>query len=143
MGFAEDVYIETTPPGIIETRGLSPPVVHQGQRYFAGRLVVFTRAAAATSLDINRTVATIVHEFTHAFGYPHKCGYYAWPQPPAESCAMNYFLSWLYVIGSRRLDRFKLGEKSPNLCAKHLAGVREVHLEDNPVMWTWEEKNGG
>lgn len=143
MGFPENVHIETTPPGVVETRGLSPSVLHGGEKYFAGRLVVFTRAGEATSLDADRTVATIVHEFTHAFGYPHKCGYYAWPQPPAQSCSMNYFLSWLYVIGSRRLDRFNLGEKSPHLCAKHLAGVREVHLEDNPAMWTWEEKNGG
>jgi hypothetical protein len=143
MGFGEDIYIETRPPGSVETTGLSPPVVHLGNEYFAGRLVVFTRAFAATTLNEDGAVATIVHEFTHAFGYPHKCGFYAWPQPPGETCTMNYFLTWLYGIGSRRLDRFKFGNKSAHLCAKHLAGVREVHLEDNPAIWSWKEESGG
>jgi hypothetical protein len=50
---------------------------------------------------------------------------------------MNYFLTWLYTIATRKLQRFEFGTSGPHLCAKHLAGVREVHLEDNPAIWKW------
>jgi hypothetical protein len=137
MGFGEEVFIRAEPPGSVETTGLSPSARYAGKEYFAGRLLIFTRAFAATSLNEDRTVRTIVHEFTHAFGYPHKCGYYGWPRPPSFSCAMNYFLTWLYTIATRKLQRFEFGTSGPHLCAKHLAGVREVHLEDNPAIWKW------
>jgi hypothetical protein len=116
---------------------LSPSARYAGKEYFAGRLLIFTRAFAATSLDEDDAVSTIVHEFTHAFGYPHKCGYYGWPMPPSFSCAMNYFSTWLYKIGTRKLQPFVFGTLGAHLCAKHLAGVREVHLEDNPAIWKW------
>ncbi len=58
-----------------------------------------------------------MHEFTHAFGYPHKCGYYGWPQPPEFSCAMNYFLTWLYDVGD-----------------KEAAAVRDRYLQRAPVL---------
>ena len=131
------------PPGTSETTGLSPSASHNGKEYFAGRLVIFTRAFDAATLDENETIATIVHEFTPAFGYPHKCGYYGWPKPPSFSCAMNYNITWLYVVGTRRLRRFMYGTEAPYLCSKHLAGVREVHLEDNPAIWTWKGKGNG
>lgn len=137
MGFPEEVFIQAQAPGATETTGLSPSAVSGGQEYFAGRLLIFTRAFGATSLDEDEAVSTIVHEFTHAFGYPHKCGYYGWPQPPSFSCSMNYFLTWIYDIGTRNLHRFEFGTEGPNLCSKHLAGVREVHLEENPAMWRW------
>jgi hypothetical protein len=137
MGFDEQVFIHAVPPGSVETAGLSPSARYEGREYFAGRLLVFTRAFAATSLDEEKAVRVIVHEFTHAFGYPHKCGYYGWPQPPSYTCAMNYFLTWLYEIGTRKLQRFVYGDPGGNLCSKHLSGVREVHLEDNPAIWTW------
>jgi hypothetical protein len=143
MGFAKEVVIQARPPGTSETTGLSPWATHNGKKYFAGRLVIFTRAFDATTLDENETIATIVHEFTHAFGYPHKCGYYGWPKPPSFSCAMNYNITWLYVVGTRRLHRFMYGTGAPHLCSKHLAGVREVHLEDNPAIWTWKDKGSG
>jgi hypothetical protein len=137
MGFAENVYIEAERPGAFETSGLSPSAVSGGKEYFAGRLLIFTKAFDATSLDEDDALSTIVHEFTHAFGYPHKCGYYGWPQPPKFSCSMNYYSTWLYRIGTRQLQRFKPGESGAHLCSKHLAGVREVHLEDNPAIWSW------
>ena len=137
MKFPEEVFIEGRPPGSVETTGLSPGVTFGGREYFAGRLLVFTRAFAATSLNEDKAVSTIVHEFTHAFGYPHKCGYFGWPQPPHFSCAMNYFLTWIYDIGTRDLQRFVFGDSSAHLCSKHLAGVREVNLEDNPAIWRW------
>jgi hypothetical protein len=135
--YPEDVFIVGRPPGATETSGISPPATHAGNEYFAGRLVVFTRAGGATDLDEDEALATVVHEFTHAFGYPHKCGFYGWPQPPATSCSMNYFQSWLYAVGTRVPQRFTPGKVAPDLCSKHLAGVREVHIEDNPAMWKW------
>jgi len=137
MGFSEEVFIEAEPPGSTETTGLSPGARFAGREYFAGRLLIFTRAFEASSLDADDAVGTIVHEFTHAFGYPHKCGYYGWPQPPEFSCSMNYFLTWLYQVGTRNLQRFVLGTSSAHLCSKHLSGVREVNLEDNPAIWSW------
>lgn len=130
-------FIQAQAPGATETTGLSPSAVSGGQEYFAGRLLIFTRAFGATSLDDDEAVSTIVHEFTHAFGCPHKCGYYGWPQPPSFSCSMNYFLTWIYDIGTRNLHRFEFGTEGPHLCSKHVAGVREVHLEENPAMWRW------
>jgi hypothetical protein len=137
MGFGEEVFIRARPPGSVETTGLSPSARYAGKEYFAGRLLIFTRAFDATSLDEDDAVSTIVHEFTHAFGYPHKCGYYGWPRPPSFSCSMNYFSTWLYKIGTRKLQPFVFGTSGAHLCAKHLAGVREVHLEDNPAIWKW------
>jgi OmpA family len=137
MGFADEVFIRAAPPGTTETTGLSPSAVFAGKEYFAGRLLIFTRAFDAASLDADDAVGTIVHEFTHAFGYPHKCGYFGWPQPPEFSCSMNYFLTWLYKIGTRELQRFFFGKSGARLCSKHLAGVREVNLEDNPAIWKW------
>ncbi|HXJ21347.1 MAG TPA: OmpA family protein [Polyangia bacterium] len=137
MGFADEVFIKAAPPGTTETTGLSPSARFAGQEYFAGRLLIFTRAFEATSLDADDVVSTIVHEFTHAFGYPHKCGYYGWPQPPEFSCSMNYFLTWIYKVGTRELQRFFFGTSGGHLCSKHLSGVREVNLEDNPAIWKW------
>ncbi|HEX6240209.1 MAG TPA: OmpA family protein [Polyangiales bacterium] len=137
FGFPEEVYIRGRPPGGVETSGLSPSAIHRSKEYFAGRLLIFTRAFGATSLDEDDAVGTIVHEFTHAFSYPHKCGFYSFQMPAKFSCSMNYFSTWLYASGTRNVQRFVFGESGAHLCAKHLAGVREVHLEDNPAMWKW------
>ena len=60
-----------------------------------------------------------------------------WPTTASFSCSMNYFLTWLYEIGTRKLQRFVFGdvERAPVLEAP--LGVREVHLEDNPAIWKW------
>jgi len=137
LGFQEKVFIRVNPAGNVELGGLSPGVWRAGREYFAGRTLVFTRIHGRTSLNTEQAVGVIVHELTHAFGFPHQCGFYAWPDPPTYSCAMNYFTTWLYAAGTRHLQRFELGIWGGHLCPKHLAGVREVHLEDNPAMWTW------
>jgi len=138
LGFGEEVFIRVKPAGNVEYGGLSPGVLRRGREYFAGRTLVFTRIHGRTSLHTDEALGVIVHEFTHAFGFPHECGFYAWPQPPTYSCAMNTFTNWLYAIGTRELERFQFGTWAAHLCSKHLAGVREVHLEDNPVMWRWK-----
>jgi len=137
LGFGEDVFVQVMPGGNVELGGRSPGVFRAGREYFAGRLLVFTRVHGRTALQVDQVLGVIVHELTHAFGLPHECGFYAWPQPPTASCAMNMFVNWLYAIGTRELQRFEFGSWGGHLCAKHLAGVREVHLEDNPAIWRW------
>lgn len=120
--------------------GKSPLVRVGRRRYFAGRTIVFTHHPTFRDGDADArswALKTIVHEFTHAFGLPHKCGQYDWRGPASTSCAMNYGGMWLYVPGTRELQRFVHGEVGPDLCARHLRAIREVHLEDNPALWKW------
>jgi outer membrane protein OmpA-like peptidoglycan-associated protein len=90
-----------------------------------------------------QAINTIVHEFGHAFGFPHKCGYFTFENPAAFSCCMNYFQSWLYTLDTqndaakRQVMRFNEGKEGKHFCAQHTHGMRRAHLEDNPVMWTW------
>ncbi|HWB78249.1 MAG TPA: hypothetical protein VG755_24960, partial [Nannocystaceae bacterium] len=140
MGFPVDVEVEVFTKGGFETAGISPPNTKGGQEYFAGRTIVFTKHPAFMRTGtFNREMAltTIVHELGHAFGFPHKCGYNSWEDPPTTSCAMNYTISWLYKPGTRTLQRFFTGTEGKHMCARHVHGIRMVHVEDNPAMWTW------
>jgi hypothetical protein len=86
-----------------------------------------------------------VHELVHAFGFPHKCGYFTWRparqdsegQDAFESCCMNYALNWHYTLATqfttRVLDR-KTTPISADLCALHIDGLRKLHLEDNQYL---------
>jgi hypothetical protein len=84
----------------------------------------------------------IAHEFGHAFGFPHKCGYHTWDTADELSCCMNYFHTWIYQDPDHPengVTRFKTGKgRSLNFCGKHLDGVRKVHLEKNPALWKWK-----
>jgi hypothetical protein len=140
LGFAEDVEVEVYSKGGYETAGISPSNTHAGKEYFAGRTIVFTKHPTYTrsgSFDTAKALSVIVHEIGHAFGFPHKCGYYTWEDPPSRSCAMNYSITWLYTPGTRTVQRFTPGTQGQHMCARHLHGIRRVHLEDNPAMWTW------
>lgn len=86
-------------------------------------------------VNTDKLLTFITHEFTHAFGFPHKCGYYSYEKPATKSCSMNYFHNWLYKIGTKTVQRFDPGIAGPHLCALHLDGLRKVHMEDNPAMW--------
>jgi hypothetical protein len=85
---------------------------------------------------------TITHEFGHAFGFPHKCGYFTFENAPLKSCTMNYFHTWPYKLGTQRdpaareVERF-WKDQGEHFCARHTRGMRRVRLEENPVMWTW------
>jgi hypothetical protein len=87
--------------------------------------------------DADALLATIVHELGHAFGFPHKCGYRSFESAATLSCALNYSETWLYAAGTRNIERFVTGARSSQFCARHLSGIRKVHLEDNPALWTW------
>jgi len=140
MGFPEDVDVEVFTKGGFETAGISPVNVHKGKDHFAGRTIIFSKHPAFSktgSFDDSIALSVMVHELGHAFGFPHKCGYNSWEDPPVRSCAMNYRITWMYKPGTREVLRFENGIEGQHMCARHLHGVRMVHLEDNPAMWTW------
>lgn len=140
LGFPETVQVKVYTKGGYETGGISPSNTHRGTEYFAGRTIIFTGHPGYSDngvLKRDKVLGTLVHEFGHAFGFPHKCGYYTWEDPPAKSCSMNYFNTWLYTPGTRNLQRFVTGDRGAHFCARHLHGIRRVHLEDNPSLWRW------
>jgi hypothetical protein len=141
LGFPTTVEVEIVGGRGGETGGVSPENHHRGKGYFAGRTIIFTKHPSYNNDDgtpkLDELLHTITHEIGHAFGFPHKCGYPSWQDPPTRACCMNYFHSWLYTPGTRTLQRFVTGEESAHFCARHLHGIRRVHLEDNPAMWRW------
>ncbi len=141
LGFPDDIEIEVIAGRGGETGGVSPTNTVAGREYFAGRTIIFTKHPSYNDKDGKPLTAdllsTITHELGHAFGFPHKCGYYTWQDPPSFSCCMNYFNTWLYEPGTRNLRRFDTGTEGKHFCARHLHGIRRVHLEDNPSLWTW------
>jgi hypothetical protein len=88
-------------------------------------------------------VQTFTHELGHAFGFPHKCGYYTFENPAALKCTMNYFHNWPFKLGThldpnaREVERFSDAGDGNHFCAHHTRGIRLAQLERNPVMWKW------
>ncbi|HET6584285.1 MAG TPA: peptidoglycan-binding protein, partial [Nannocystaceae bacterium] len=139
LGFPAEVEVEVLSRGA-ETAGISPDNAKGGKSYFAGRTIVFTKHPKfneSGSFDTTFALTVITHEIGHAYGFPHKCGYNTWEDPPTTSCTMNYSVTWLYEPGTRDVQRFFPGTMGQHMCARHLHGIRMVHLEDNPAMWTW------
>jgi hypothetical protein len=131
---------------IVETiggiSGISPSLEVGGVNYFAGRTVVFTyhpRYSRSTSSGTlaprsdfdDRILGTVVHEFIHAFGMPHKCGYWDYRTPRQKSCVMNYSNTALINPGTGQVQRGTEGQNGPRLCGRHLMEVRRVHVEGN------------
>lgn len=195
LGFRDSVDVQVMSPGSIATGGVSPFIKHKGKKHFAGRTIIYTHHRKMINNDADARLlmkTVIVHEFGHAFGFPHKCGYYTWQDPAEYSCAMNYTRTWLYhpetgtmhtmrdgetlksvaqdnklesgdiiynnprnaalrrkrtspldvqagdqvwIPTPRTLQRFEVGRIGFEFCARHLDGMRKVHLEDNPAMW--------
>ena len=135
LGLTGTLEVALLRPGSWVTNGISPG---RGG-HFAGRTILFTHAAPATAtLDADPSfLRTIVHEFGHAFGMPHRCSHATWEDPPDHSCTMNYSTNWLFEPGTTTLQPFNIGQRGRHFCARHVRAIREVHLEDNPEMWTW------
>ena len=88
-------------------------------------------------------IQVFTHELGHAFGFPHKCGYYTFEKPADPKCTMNYFHNWTYKLGThlnpaaREVERFRPDDPGNHFCAHHTRGIRRSQLERNPVMWKW------
>lgn len=137
LGFSSSPSVKVKTRGATFTIGISPPlkkkVGSKTKKIFAGRTIIFTRKGSK-----KRMLEVIVHEFGHAFGFPHKCGYYAARNESKQSCTMNYFNTWVFAEGTMSIEkRFFTGKSSNRLCARHINGIRRVHLEDNVALWTW------
>jgi hypothetical protein len=119
--------------------GISPAIeLHPGQRYFAGRTVVFTEGSSPDG-----DMEFIVHELVHGFGLPHKCGCYGFTPGFATaggvarpSCLMNYGGHAMIVDRGRRLA--DAPRPPPNggglLCGKHIRELRRTVLSHNPAL---------
>ena len=121
-------------PGATIVSGESPRLKnasHPDEKYFAGRTIVFTEAITGDKFN-EEIVSTVVHEFVHAFGMPHKCGYWDWRAGNSKrrSCCMNYFNTWV-ADGSHHLIPGTMGKVGADVCGRHLMEVRRVHLEKN------------
>ncbi len=144
-----------------ETSGQSPPARNAaGEKFFAGKTIIFTHHPRYMFKDSTGTptekanfasdaLTTIVHEFAHAFGMPHKCGFWdhqADRKAPASggvlryqedrACSMNYFNHWCLMPGSvtalEPLSNRTMSRKGGLfLCGRHVMEIRRVHLEDN------------
>ena len=135
--------VEIDPPGAVFVTGISPSVpsaVTGVGSFFAGRTVLFTHTGKfstpgpppAPRGDFNsRVLSTVVHEFLHAFGMPHKCGFWDWRTPRLKSCCMNYFDTWL-LDPAQNLVPGTVRKNGNDMCGRHLMEVRRVHLDKNP-----------
>lgn len=137
LDFASKPQVKIRSRGATFTIGISPmlskKVGAKTERFFAGRTIIFTAKGSKAGM-----LHTIVHEFGHAFGFPHKCGHYAARNEGRQSCAMNYFNTWVFAEGTTTIEkRFDTAKKSNRFCARHINGIRRVHLEDNVALWTW------
>jgi hypothetical protein len=134
--------VEIFPPGAVFVTGISPSVPNASTghgRFFAGRTVLFTHTRKFSTTGTppaphadfnNRVLSTVVHEFLHAFGMPHKCGNWSWRAPRQKSCCMNYFDTWL-LDAAHNLIPGTVRQQGDDMCGRHLMEVRRVHLDRN------------
>lgn len=125
-------------PGAFYVAGISPSLVKGGVSYFAGRTVLFSHhrkyrdeKTGLPNPTFNADAeAVIAHELIHAFGMPHKCGYWDYKTPRRHTCCMNYRPNWM-LTATRDLSPGTSGKVGNEMCGRHLTEVRKVHLEDN------------
>ncbi|HKA91973.1 MAG TPA: hypothetical protein VKE22_30125 [Haliangiales bacterium] len=119
-------------------KGGKPKVKKGDPKYFAGRTVVFTqhqvyfdrKTKKVTSNYRPSVTRVLVHELVHAFGMPHKCGYFDCRTPRTETCVMNYGWPWM-VDAKRQLIPKTNGKTGLQLCGRHLKEVRRTQLHKN------------
>jgi hypothetical protein len=124
--------------GAIYTVGMSPTLDLGDARYFAGRTILFTRHRAWWEAERERprrgyeqgALHTAVHELVHAFGMPHKCGYFDYRTPRKKTCCMNYRPNWM-IDTEQQLIPGTSGRTGNDMCGRHLKEVRRVRLKDN------------
>jgi hypothetical protein len=107
-----------------------PNLIHPGDQ-----LWIPTRRPRA---DFTEKVSiSVVHELVHAFGMPHKCGYWNYRTPRGRdrglTCCMNYTFHWM-IDNRDQLVPDTQGMRGPEMCGRHLKEIRRVHLEDNPAL---------
>ncbi|WP_437281772.1 hypothetical protein WME90_14835 [Sorangium sp. So ce375] len=137
-GIPESVEADVQGPGGAYVVGMSPTIDIGPARYFAGRTILFThhrawwdpeRALPRRGYE-QGTLHTIVHELTHAFGMPHKCGYFDYRSPRQTTCCMNYRSHWM-VDADQQLIPGTDGKVGNDLCGRHVKETRRVRLENN------------
>ncbi|WP_437900066.1 hypothetical protein [Sorangium sp. So ce124] len=124
--------------GAAYVAGMSPTIDVGPARYFAGRTILFTHHRAWWDPEAAQprrgyeqgTLHTIVHELTHAFGMPHKCGYFDYRTPRRTTCCMNYGSHWM-VDADQQLIPGTDGRVGNDLCGRHVKETRRVRLENN------------
>jgi hypothetical protein len=106
--------------------------------YFAGRTCMFTHhreyldatTGGPTDGFADYFVTVVGHELIHAFGMPHKCGYFDFRAPRNQTCCMNYGSSWM--IDERHELRHGTGGRcGKDVCGRHLEEIRAVRLHEN------------
>jgi hypothetical protein len=122
--------------------GVSPTVTAAGQGRFAGRTMIFTHHGAYAETNVEgqlvpranfeaEALVTIVHELTHAFGMPHKCGFWNWKTPREKTCSLNYSNHGM-LLPNGLLDRSSAKKVGASLCGRHFKQLRFVKLANNP-----------
>lgn len=138
-GMPNRVHAKVFAPGAFYTDGISPTRTVGGKDYFAGQTIIFTHHGAYKDPITNGPVPsfnteiaqTIAHELTHAFGMPHKCGYWDYRTPREHTCCMNYGPNWMLDPATGNLAPGSSGKVSKRLCGRHIKELRRTHLEDN------------
>jgi hypothetical protein len=137
-GIPERVQAEVQSAGAFYTAGMSPTIDLGEDRYFAGRTILFThhgawwdavRGQARPGYEAG-ILHAIVHELVHAFGMPHKCGYFDFRAPRRMTCCMNYGPNWM-INAAFQVVSGTAGRVGNDMCGRHLKEIRRVHLEDN------------
>ncbi|MGK3994728.1 hypothetical protein [Sorangium sp. So ce1024] len=137
-GIPTRVEADVRGPGAAYAAGMSPTIDIGPARYFAGRTILFTHHQAWWDPELaqprpgyeERTLHTLVHELTHAFGMPHKCGFFDYRAPRRTTCCMNYRTHWM-IDADEQLIPGTAGRVGSDLCGRHVKETRRVRLEDN------------
>ena len=111
--------------------GTSPNVRRGGVDFFAGRTVVFTQVYHGSAAPNDAMCRAIVHELTHAFGMPHKCGWWDYQTPRQTTCCMNYAIHGMVDRATANLVATTPRPGGMNHCGKHIREIRRTVLSRN------------
>ncbi len=133
LGFSTNVQCVVEVGYTIGAAGITPLDPPNDSGYFTGSSIVFM----GKFRNSRHSLATVVHELCHAFGFGHDCGAHSALAGSRNGCAMATMNRWLYRRGTLQLERWSAAPRATEFCERHLWGLREVHLEDNPQIWRW------